>query len=84
MRISERIHNTIEDWQAEWKDRLRGWLVAILSFGLDAFFKVLGTSAAPKLKPLIDSLEATGEVPPEFQPLLDELKAPKGEVAAMF
>lgn len=84
MSISNRIHDTVEQWQAEWKDRLKGWLVGCLSIGVEAFFDILGKAAAPKLKPLIDSLEATGQIPPELKPLIDELKDPKGEVAALF
>jgi len=84
MKISEHITNTIENWRIRWGDTLKGWMASWLSFGFDVFFKVLATSAAPKLKPLIDSLEGTGKVPPELQPILDELKSPTGEAGAMF
>ncbi|MBA7640082.1 hypothetical protein ES703_47747 [subsurface metagenome] len=84
MSISSRIQSTIEDWQALWKDRLRGWLVAVLSFGLEVFMDILGKAASPKLTPLIDTLIATGKVPPELQPLLDEIKSPTGEAGAFF
>ncbi|MBA7685336.1 hypothetical protein ES703_93759 [subsurface metagenome] len=36
------------------------------------------------MKPLIDTLEATGKVPPELQPILDEMKTPTGQIAALF
>ena len=42
MSISQRIHDTIEDWQAEWKDRLKGWSISVLSIGMEAFFDILG------------------------------------------
>ncbi len=84
MKISERIEGTIENWRAKWGDALKGWMSGWLSFGIELFFDVLGKAAQPSLKPLIDTLEATGKVPPEIKPLLDELKEPKGEVAALF
>ena len=84
MKISERIFSTLEDWQAAWKERLKGWMADVLSFGFDVFFKVLGKSFAPKLKPLIDSIEAKTTIPPELKPLFDEMKEPTGEVAALF
>ncbi len=84
MSISSRIHDTVEEWQEEWKVRLSGWMSAWFGFGIEVFFDVLGKSAAPKLKPFIDQMEATGKVPPELQPLLDELKDPTGEASAMF
>jgi len=69
----------------EWEvaKRLGEWLGEFLSWGLDVFFKLLGTALAPKLKPIIDSLEESGEVPPELQKILDEVKEPTGEVAGM-
>jgi len=84
MSISSRIHDTIEDWQAEWKVRLYGWLTDVIKWGIELFFNVLGKAAAPKLTPFIEQLEATGKVPPELQPILDEMKTPTGQVAAMF
>lgn len=83
MSISGRIHDTIEGWQAEWKDRLKGWLATAFGFGLEIGMDIIGKAAAPKLKPLIDLIEATGKVPLELQPLLDEIKEPTGEVSAM-
>ena len=83
MKISERIHNTIEEWQAEWNERLKVWAANLLSFGFDTFFKVLGNSFAPKLKPFLDSIEAKVTIPDELKPLFDEIKAPSGEVGAI-
>ena len=82
MAISDRIESTIEEWSGKWKDRLRGWLAGALGFGIEVFMDVMAKSAAPKLKPLLDTLEKTGKVPPELKPLLDEMKSPTGEFAA--
>jgi len=79
--IASRIHDTIEDWQKEWNVRLRGWMASWLAFGIEVFFDVLGKSFSPKLKPMIEALEKTGQVPAELQPLLDELKKPTGEAS---
>jgi len=84
MSISDRIEGTIENWRIKWGDILKGWLVAFLALGLEVFFDVLGKAFAPKLKPFIDTIEKTGKVPPELQPILDEMKTPSGEVAAIF
>lgn len=81
--ISQRIHNTLEEWSIEWKDRLKDWLSNILSFGIEIFSEVVAKKAATKLDPFIRRLETTGKVPPELQPLLDELKNPSGEFAGI-
>uniref|UniRef100_A0A6M3JYI5 Uncharacterized protein n=1 Tax=viral metagenome TaxID=1070528 RepID=A0A6M3JYI5_9ZZZZ len=84
MTPADRFKDWIDGLAESWKDRLRGWMASWLGFGIEVFFDVLGKAAAPKLKPFIDTLEKTGRVPPELQPILDELKTPKGEAAAMF
>jgi len=84
MTPGERFKNWIDELSDFWKERLRGFMISFLSLGMDTFFRILGKSAAPKLKPIIDRLEATGEVPPEIQLILDEMKNPTGEAAAMF
>jgi len=87
MGIKKRLEDTIDEketgWAAKWADRLKDWLGAVLSFGIDVFMRVLGTSFAPKLAPIVKELEATGEVPPVLQPLLNEIKEPTGEAGGM-
>ena len=65
-------------------ERVGKWGGTMIGAGFDAFAKILGKSAAPKLKPLIDHIEKSGEVPPELKPILDEMKDPTGEFAALF
>ena len=77
MRISERIEGTIENWRAKWGEALKNFLTSFLSFGLELFMDVLGKAFAPKLTPFIETLEKTGKVPPELQPILDEIKNPR-------
>jgi len=80
----ERFRNWVDENAVAWADRLGRWTGTAIGAGFDAFAKILGKSAAPKLRPLIDKIEASGEVPPELQPLIDEMKDPTGEYAAVF
>lgn len=88
MGFRKRIEDTVDEpetgWAARWADRLKEWIAGVMAWGLDLFFMVLAKAFAPKLKPIIDTMEQTGEVPKEIQPILDELKTPQGEVAAIF
>jgi len=83
MSISDRITNTVEDWRARWGKALNDFLVNILRWGLETLMNVLGQAFAPKLKPFIEKIEESGEVPPELQPFLDEMKSPTGQIASM-
>ena len=80
----ERFINWLDKVGPLFADRLGTWTGKAIGSGIDAFAKILGKSAAPKLKPLIDLIEKTGKVPPELKPLLDEMKEPTGEVGAIF
>jgi len=83
MGISDRIEGSIEKWRVKWSEILRVWLVNILSFGIETLMDVIGKAFAPRLIPFVEKLEATGEVPPEFQPILDEIKTPSGQIASI-
>lgn len=79
----DRFKNWVDSTAVSWSDRFKNWLVAVLALPLEILMNVLGKAIAPKLRPFIDSIEASGKVPPEFQPILDELKEPKGQIASM-
>jgi hypothetical protein len=83
MTPGERFRQWVDETAQAWNERFKNWMASWLSFGFDVFFKVVAKSAAPKFKPIIERMEATGEVPPELQPLLDEIKEPTGEVGAI-
>ncbi len=83
MTAGERLRNWIDEAAQFWAKRLGKWVGIAIGAGIDAFAKILGKSAAPILKPFIEQLEETGLIPPEFQKLLDEIKDPKGEFAAL-
>ncbi len=80
----DRFINWLDKVGPRFANRLGTWTGNAIGAGIDAFAKILGKSAAPKLKPLIDLIEKTGKVPPELKPLLDEMKEPTGEVGAIF
>lgn len=63
--------------------RLKGFLVSVISFGIEVALDIVGEAAAPKLTPLINKLEANATIPPELAPILDEIKNPKGEIGAI-
>lgn len=83
MPISDRVESTLENWQDKWKVRLKGWVSDVLAFGMEVLLDTVGKAMAPKIGPLIDRMEATGRVPSELKPLLDEMRSPTGEVAAL-
>ena len=83
-KISDRITGTIEDWRVRWGKALQDFLASVITFGIEILLNVIGKVASIKLKPFIELMEQSGEVPEELLPVLQELKEPKGQVAAMF
>jgi hypothetical protein len=82
MNAGDRFKRWLESLADSWKDRFKGWAAGVIGFGFEVFTDVLAKSFAPKIKPLMDKIEANTEIPPELKPLWDEIKAPTGEVAA--
>lgn len=82
-RISSRIEGTIETWATRWSARLGDWAGTIIGHGIEKALDIVGKSWAPKLKPMLDRLNATGKIPPELKPLIDEMLNPTGEVASL-
>ncbi len=64
-------------------DRIGLWVGRFIGKGIEGFMDILGKSASAKLQPLIAQMEATGKIPAEIQPLIDELKTPTGEFGAV-
>lgn len=83
MSISERITGTVENWRKLWGETLKKFLIAVVSFGLEVFMDIIGKAFAPKLKPLIDELKASPELPDWLRPILDEISEPTGQVGAL-
>jgi hypothetical protein len=59
------------------------WLAAMYAEFTLIVMRRIETDFAPRLKPLIEKAESTGTVPPEVQPLLDEMKDPKAPIGAL-
>ncbi len=81
--LGDRISAFTEDRITAWKERLRGWAVSVVELGLEALLKAIEKAAAPHLKPLIERMEATGEIPDELKPMFKELKEPTGAWPAL-
>uniref|UniRef100_A0A6M3M4B3 Uncharacterized protein n=1 Tax=viral metagenome TaxID=1070528 RepID=A0A6M3M4B3_9ZZZZ len=56
MSISSRIHDTVEDWVAEWRDRLRGWMMSWFSQGFESFTTGLEPDAIEAIKETLSEL----------------------------
>lgn len=83
MRISERIFNTVEDWQAAWKDRLRGWMAGWLAFGLELILDTIGKGMGKRLDTLIDAFATEYNIPPDVIVKIKEAWKGEGEWTAM-
>ncbi len=71
-------------WLAnKFKQGLGDFIIFASSKGIEAFMDIMAKSAAKKLTPLIESMEAKTTIPPELKPLFDEIKNPTGEFAAI-
>lgn len=90
--FSDRTKDGIERWvttpsgpeNKSWAERISDWFSGVIRWGIEIFMDAIGQAFAPKLKPLIENIESTGEVPEVLKPILEEMKDPKGEVAAFF
>ncbi|MBA7563507.1 hypothetical protein ES708_05166 [subsurface metagenome] len=83
-KISERVEGTVEKWRGDYGSPLKNFAADFIGLGMKVGLDILGKSASDKLKPLIETMEKTGEIPKELRPLLDEIKNPTGEAGAMF
>jgi len=74
MSISSRIHDTVETWQAEWKDRLRGWALRTISEGVKKFLEDDEPAAIDNVSDMIAKIRANPATSPEQLALLDRLE----------
>lgn len=74
MSISSRIHDTIEQWQKEWSDRLRGWMASWLLKGVEDTFEDLETKPREGLFLILDELIASPDTPPSIKPVLEKIR----------
>jgi len=87
-RLQKFINQIVWFWASiTWKDKfigtaLRDWLVDAYIRFVVGVLQRLEQDWIGKLKPILDKAEATGKVPPEVQPLLDEILKPSAPIAA--
>lgn len=81
--LTDKLDDLVNHWRNLYGAVLRAFLAEPLEVGLESLLDILGKRFAPTMRPLIDTLEATGEVPPELAPLLEEIKHPTGEIGAL-
>ena len=81
MALADRFAGWLESLGEAWKDRLRGWMAAMIGLGMEAYADTVGRKLSAQLKPLLERMQAEGAVPPEAQPLVDEMLKPTGETA---
>lgn len=79
----DRFKGWIDGLATSWSERLGLWAGKFIAGGIQGILDVLGKAQAPLLKAAIERLEATKAIPPELKPILDEIKQPKGEIAAL-
>jgi len=83
MTPGERFQQWINGLAVTWRDTVKAWASGVLSFGFEVFLDVVAKAGKKQLAPLIARLESTGAVPPELQPIIDEVKEPTGELAGL-
>jgi len=64
-------------------EKVQATFTSAVRWGIEILLDALGKAFAPKISPLISMIEQTGKVPPELQPLLNEMKSPTGEIGAL-
>jgi hypothetical protein len=80
---AQRFQGWIDSLSRLWSERFGNWLGRFIGAGIIGFADLVGKKFSKPLTPLIQRLIATGKIPPELQPLFDELLNPSGEIAAM-
>ena len=75
MSISSRIHDTIESWQAEWKDLIRGWALRTIAEGVKKFLEDDEPAAIDNVRDMMAKMRANPNIPPELLAKLDRLEA---------
>lgn len=80
MSISSRIHDTIEGWQTEWKDRLRGWMVSWAVKGITDALEDMTPEQRATVDAITQKMIDNPLTPAELKALLEQTKV-KGNPA---
>lgn len=71
MSISQRIFNTVENWQAAWKDRLSGWLASVTLGALSKFLDRIEDETRDEATFSLGKIRDIPNLPPEFHTFID-------------
>lgn len=83
MSISDRIEGTIENWQAKWKDRLRGWFLRTIGEGITKFAEDMEPEAIAGMRETLTKLKEDPNLPPEYKALIDKMITPGNPLMIM-
>jgi len=72
MSISSRIHDTVEGWQAEWKERLGGWISTWLGKGIRTLMESYEPEIIAATKDTLTKLESNPNIPPELKAMIEK------------
>jgi len=72
MGIAQRIHDTIEGWQEEWKVRLHGWMASWLESGVERIMDAMEPELRAEIKPSLLRLREIPGLPDDFVALIDK------------
>lgn len=78
MSISSRIHDTIENWVVEWRDRLRGWMSSWVEAGAEKLMDAMEPELRAEIKPSLLRLRDIPGMPEDFKDLIDKTLAEPG------
>ncbi len=68
MSISSRIHDTVEDWIVDWRDRLRGWMASWVVKGTTEFMDGLEPEARESMRTTLEGIRDYPQTPPVYAP----------------
>ena len=79
----ESFLDRVEKWIHPFWAAITKWFAATLARFITLTMEEIENDFQPKLAKMMEQAEASGKVPPEVQPILDEIKNPTKPIAAM-
>ena len=75
MSISSRIHDTVEVWVVEWRDRLRGWMSSWLQRGFNELIEGMEPEGIELVQKTLSSISDHPATPQEMKDIISILTA---------
>ena len=72
MTISSKIHDTLEGWQGEWKDRLRGWMASWITKGGNEFLESAEPQTIGLMRDTLTKMINDPNISPELKKALEK------------